>query len=172
MSSFYKQFILDLQAKFKDEVPEIKFIDQNLGQWGDASFTTSGFFPGMLIDFPDTDFSEMQGNDQLGVPNIKISLFFNTHAKSYNIAPESEKLKALDYYNIEQKVVGALQGWSTDYFRPLMRTKILSRNQNELNLRIRELFFSSEYEENFSEDITREVTFGFSGQIQQIGLTD
>lgn len=172
MSSFQKQFILDVQARMKAKVSVIKFIDQNLGQWGESNFAASVGLAGMLIDFPDTDYSQIQGNDQLGSVNIKISLFFTTHSQSYNLAPEGTRAKALDYYDIEQKVVAALQGWHCDYFTPLNRTKAISRNQNELNLRIRELTFTSEFEECFEPETETETALVFNGQIQQTVPTD
>lgn len=167
MDSFYSQFILDLQAKFKAEMPVIKFIEQNLGQWADEKFTTSSFFPGMLIDFPDTTYSQLQGNDQLGTPNIEITLFFSTMSQSGSLSPNDVKQKALEYYDIEQKVVAILQGWHMDYFQPLNRISARSRNKNELGLRIRELMFSSEFEECFVVQEPREVTVTFNGQMQQ-----
>lgn len=167
MDSFYSQFILDLQAKFKAEMPAIKFIEQNLGQWVKENFATTSFFPGMLVDFPDTDYSQLAGNDQLGSVNIEITLFFSTFSQSNSLAPKNVKEKSLDYYDIEKQVVSILQGWSNGYFRPLNRTKALSRNKNELGLRIRELIFTTEFEECFDVQEPREVTVTFNGQMQQ-----
>ena len=54
-----------------------------------------------------------------------------------------------------------------DYFQPLNRISARSRNKNELGLRIRELMFSSEFEECFVVQEPREVTVTFNGQMQQ-----
>lgn len=172
VTSFYKQFILDLQAKFKAEVPEIKFIDQNLGQWGESNFKSAVGLPGMLIDFPTTNYSDISGTAQLALTSIKLTLFFDTHSQSYNIAPQDVKNKALDYYEIESKVVSALQGWSCDYFEPLKRTDARSQNQNELNLRIRELNFTTQHEEYFEQETFKEMTMVFNGQISQTDQAD
>jgi hypothetical protein len=81
-------------------------------------------------------------------------------------------MKALDYYEIKHKLVGILKKWETDYFRKLTRTKAINRNQNELNLRILELNFTTEHEECFEAEEEREITFVFNGQIQQTTPTD
>lgn len=172
VTSFYKQFILDLQARFTAIVPEIKFIDQNLGQWGESNFKTAVGLPGMLIDFPTTTYSDIASTGQLALTSIKITLFFDTHSQSYNLAPPDVKNKSLDYYEIESKVVAALQGWSGDYFEPLKRNDAISRNQNEMGLRIRELGFTTQHEEYFEQETVKEMTMVFSGEIKQTTPAD
>lgn len=172
--TFYKQFILDLQEIIKNEVPEFRFVDQNLGQWGNDNFRASVSFPGILVDFPTTSYSELAGGSDLASTEIKLTLFWDVNSQSYNLAPLQVRNKALDYYELEQKLVTVLKSWVTDYFTKLVRTTAVSRNQNELGLRIRELTFMSEHEE-YLEDETeqeQEITFDFSGQIEQITPAD
>lgn len=172
--TFYKQFILDLQELIKSEVPEFRFIDQNLGQWGNDNFKASVTFPGILVDFPTTSYSELAGGSDLALTEIKFNLFFDVNSQSYNLAPQKVKDKALDYYELEQKLVAALKSWLTDYFTQLVRTSAVSRNQNELGLRIRELTFTSEHEEYLEDCEQKEQTliFDFNGQMQQITPVD
>lgn len=167
--SFYEQFILDLQAHLKVAVPEFRFIDQNLGQWGDDNFRASVSFPAILVDFPTTTYSDISTGSQLGLTNIELTLLFNTSSQSYNLAPENIRVKALDYYKLEAKLVANLQNWSKDYFQGLMRTNAQSKNRNELGLRIRELNFTTEFEEYLEGDTEQEVeyTASINGQIQQ-----
>ncbi|MGV9003971.1 hypothetical protein [Flavobacterium sp.] len=166
--TFYKQFILDLQELIDNNVPEIKFVDQNLGQWGNDNFRAAISFPGILIDFPTTSYSELSGGSQLGLNDIKMTLFFDVNTQSYNKAPMNIKSKALDYFELEQKLVAVLTSWETDYFTTLTRTTAVSRNQNEIGLRIRELTFTTEHEEYLEDcNVTDKIlVIDFTGQIQ------
>ncbi|MBA4133363.1 MAG: hypothetical protein C0525_01435 [Flavobacterium sp.] len=172
--SFYEQFILDLQAHVKVTVPEFRFIDQNLGQWGDENFRTSVSFPAILVDFPSTTYSEISSGSQLGLTNIELTLLFQTASQSYNLAQDAVKIKALDYYKLEAKLVANLQNWSKDYFQGLIRVNAQSKNRNELGLRIRELNFTTEFEEYLEDETAEEVEFtiAINGQIQQTNPAD
>lgn len=166
MDSFFAKIFLDLQERITSEVPEVKFIDQNIGQYGFDDFKAKALFPCVLIDFPNTTYSALQGNIQLGVAAINISLMFDTYSQTYNIAPTEVKELGLSYLDIEQKIFKALQGWSTDYFTPLIRTDTKSQNRNDIGLRIRDLNFSTEFEDwSLDNDETEEVVFTFSGSI-------
>ena len=168
--SFYDQFILDLQEHLKEKVPEIRYVDQNLAQWGDENFRSSVSFPALLVDFPNTVYSEISSGSQLGLCTIEFALLFNVSSQSYNLAPEAVKVKALDYYKTEQKLVSHLQKWSKDYFSVLIRTGAVSKNKNEIGLRIRELTFTTEFEEYLEDETeeTVEYTLNLStGLVQQ-----
>jgi hypothetical protein len=172
--SFYKQFILDLQEFIKAHLTEWRFVDQNLGQWGNDNFKAAISFPGILVDFPTTGYSETGNGSDLASVEIKLTLFWDVNSQSYNLAPAHIKSKALEYYEQEQKLVAFLKSWKTDYFTPLVRTTAVSRNQNELGLRIRELTFGTEHEEYLKDcnEVEKEFTFEFTGQIQETAPTD
>lgn len=172
--TFYKQFILDLQEVVKSQVPEFRYVDQNLGQWGNDNFKVAVSLPAILVDFPNTGYSELANGSDLGSTEVKLTLFWDVNSQSYNIAPTNVKNKALEYYEMEKKLVRVLKTWTTDYFTKLVRTNAVSRNQNELGLRIRELSFATEHEEYLEDETeqTVEFTIDFSGQIQEITPAD
>ena len=166
MNSFFAKCFLDLQEHIKKEVPEIRWTDQNFGQYGDPEFPAKVAFPAALIDFSNTAYSAIGGNDQLGNATINIVLLFNPFSQSYNLAPTQVKQKALEYYEVEHKLCKALQGWSMDYFTPLARINAISQNRNEIGLRIRDLNFSTEFEDYNNEDeTTQAVSFAFKGNL-------
>lgn len=169
MNTFYKTLFLALQEHIAKEVPEIKFIDQNIGQYGFDDFRAKVAFPAILIDFPNTTFSALAGNIQLGVASVEISLFFDVYAQTYHFAPEETKEIGLNYFEIEQKVFKALQGFNANGLcTPLIRSEIRSQNNNEIGMRIRQLYFSTEYEDYTLEDeIFKEVEFTFSGALSK-----
>lgn len=169
MNTFYKTLFLALQERITAEVPEIKFIDQNIGQYGFDDFRAKVAFPAILIDFPNTTFSALAGNIQLGSASIEISLFFDVYAQTYHFAPEETKEIGLNYFEIEQKVFKALQGFNANGLcTPFVRSEVRSQNNNEIGMRIRQLYFSTEYEDYTLEDeIFKEVEFTFSGALSK-----
>lgn len=169
MNTFYKSLFLALQDRITTEVPEIKFIDQNIGQYGFDDFRAKVAFPAVLIDFPNTSFSALAGNIQLGSASIEISLFFDVYAQTYHFAPEETKDIGLHYFEIEQKIFKALQGWEADGLcSPLIRTDAKSQNNNEIGMRIRQVYFSTEFEDYTLEDeVYKEVEFSFSGALSK-----
>lgn len=165
-NSFFAKLYLEIQQKIKNEILEIRFVEQNFGQYGFDDFRAKVAFPAMLIDFANTNYSAMQGDIQLAEATINIVLLFEPFSQSYNLAPDAVKQKALEYYEIEQKVFKALQGWQTDFCTPLVRTDAKSQNRNEIGLRIRELNFTTEFEDwSLDDDILKDVTFKFNGLI-------
>lgn len=169
MNTFYKTLFLALQERITAEVPEIKFIDQNIGQYGFDDFRAKVAFPAVLIDFPNTSFSALAGNIQLGLASIEISLFFDVYAQTYHFAPEETKDIGLNYFEIEQKIFKALQGFDANGLcSPLIRTDAKSQNNNEIGMRIRQLYFSTEFEDYSLEDEEyKEVEFSFFGTLSK-----
>mgnify|MGYP000263985857 CR=1 FL=1 len=70
MESPFARLFLDLQEQIEIEVPEIVFIEQDLGQLGSEDPRKMMSFPGVLIDFPNTGFSNLVGKNQLASPTI------------------------------------------------------------------------------------------------------
>lgn len=169
MNSFFANFFIDLQEFIKSNVPEILWVEQNFGQYGDPEFSSKTIFPACLIDFNQTTYSNMGGNIQLGACNVNLVLLFKPFSQSYSSAPNNVKERALEYYNIEHKLATALNGWAMDYFTPLTRMSAISQNRNEIGLRIRELNFTTEFEDWSTEDETNtNVELVFNGAIEPI----
>lgn len=166
MDSFFARLFLEIQKKIQTQVPDICFVEQNFGQYGFEDYRAMVSFPALLIDFPNTSYSALQGDIQLGFATINIVLLFAPFSQSYNKAPETVKEKALEYYEIEYKVYKALQGWYTDFCTPLVRTDARSQNRNEIGLRIRELNFTTEFQDwSLDNEQTENVAFSFKGSI-------
>lgn len=149
MDYFFSQIILDLQERIEKEVPEIVYIDQDLGQLGmqDEDEKPPLSYPACLIDFPDSNFTELAQGSQLGDVPISLQLIFNTYSQTWNKVPTTVRKKGLEYLNIEQKLYNTLQGWHLEYFSPLIRTSVKSQNNNDIGLRVRNLTFTTQYED-------------------------
>lgn len=147
MESPYTDLFLALQERIKIEVPEVKYIDQNLGQYMNEEFRKQMLFPCLLIDFPVTNFSALQGNNQLADASVVITMFYDIWNNTSNITPLDVKQAGLKYLTIDQKVYMALQGWSPDFCTPLNRGQNKSHNSNDIGLIVRETTFSSSFED-------------------------
>lgn len=166
---FFSQIILDLQERISIEVPEIQYIDQDMGQLGQMSEDDPPplSYPAVLIDFPDTGYSELAGGAQLGAVMISLQLVFNPYSPTWQKAPKTVREKGLNYLDIEQKLHNALQKWHLEYFQPLIRTSVKSNNVNDIGLRVRQLNYSTQYEDySVIKEEEKEFVFSFKGDLK------
>ncbi|WP_298307231.1 hypothetical protein [Flavobacterium sp.] len=160
MESPFAKLIIDIQKRIKDNIPEIKFIDENKGQYGFDDFKARVLFPAVLIDFPNTPFSDLSTNIQLGNCTISLSLMFDPYNNTSSLTPLNIVEAGLNYYEIEQKLHRFMQGWCLDYFTPLSRVNATSQNRNEIGIRIREVFYNTEFEDwSLDDDSFTQLNF-------------
>lgn len=169
MDYFFSKILTDLYDRISVEVPEINYIDQDLGQLGqtndDDRISISS--PAVLIDFPNSDYSELGQGAQLGAINISFQLIFETYSQTWHKAPKEVINKGLEYLRVEQKLYNALQKWNLDYFTPLIRSSIKSQNNNDLGLRVRTLNFTTSYEDYLDdENNLNEFEIKFNGDLK------
>lgn len=166
---FFSRILQDLYDRISKEVPEIQFIDQDLGQLGQVGEQGRPplAYPACLIDFPNTDYSELATSAQMGNVPITFQLIFDNYSQTWHKSPKPVIMKGLDYLNIEQKLHNCLNGWFLDYFSPLIRTNVKSQNNNDIGLRVRQLTYTTSYEDySTSQDEYKEVTFTFNGGLK------
>lgn len=93
--------------------PLFAFIDQDYGQF---EHTISGLpsvsFPCALIDIEDVDFDNAGDNTQTATLKISIRVGFAPYSSTSGLTPEEWKLRALAFYEQEQALHLALQGWN------------------------------------------------------------
>lgn len=158
------ELFLAIQARIMEKVPEIKYIDQNMGQYLNEEFRKNMLFPCLLIDFPTTNFSGLQGNNQLGDASIVVTLFHDIWNNTNNLTPTLIKEAGLKYLAINQKVYAALQGWSPDFCTEFVRIQKKSQNQNDIGLLVKETAFSSSYEDYSCDDDSETVRLGLRSE--------
>jgi hypothetical protein len=157
MESPEAQLFLAIQDRIQEIVPEIKYIDQNMGQYMHAEFRKNMLFPCVLINFPTTEFSEMQGFNQFGDVTIVATLFYDIWNNTNNITPLEIKEAGLKYLETNQKLFMALQGWNPDYCEALTRKSSKSHNDNEVGLMVKETTFTTTFEDYSCDDDTPKV---------------
>lgn len=164
MESFYSRLFIDIQKRIAEKLPEWKHIDQNFGQYAFNDFRPEAYDKSLLVDFPDTQYSELGDIGLHGVATISILQLMAPFSQSYNLAPEQVREKALEYYEMEERLVRCLQGWAPGYCTPLALINQKGHNRNEVSMRIREMVFTTAFERMMEEE-EKEITFNFKGSI-------
>lgn len=150
MKSFFSKLYTDLLMRLQMEVPELQWIEQDLGQ-DQTDVRPNVAFPAVLIDFPDTRYSDMGCGGQLGTAVVQVKLLVSTYSGSYSAAPKDTRKGAMSYFELEHKIVEALHLWQPDggYCQPLVRNRVRSENRGDISLRVRTITFDTDYESTF-----------------------
>lgn len=164
VESPFGKIFLELQERIKTEVPEVVYIEQDLGQLGTEDPRKYMSFPGVLIDFPSTPFSNLQGKNQLGAPVISVTLVLDNYNQTWQDAPLEVRKAGLNYLEIEQRLFIAVQSWESDFCEALIRTAATGHNRNDVGLRVRELTFTSEFEDYSCDDDSQTVKLSLSSE--------
>lgn len=147
MDSYFAELYLDIQERIKSEVTEIEWIEQDFGQDAYDKWRPNVAFPAVLIDFTNAEYDNIANEGQTAEVTVTLRLLVAPFEQSYEDAPLEVKQGALEYFELEHKLVRAIHGWSTEYTQPLIRKRITSHNRNDIGLRIRELQFTTAYQE-------------------------
>ena len=143
----FGQLFLDLQARIKELVPAIAWVDQDLSQLEGYNARPAVSFPCALIDFDGWQYDELGELSQHGFGTVVIRLGFPPYSSTANITPEAYRKKALHYYNIEQALYQALQGWSPgDAWGHLIRTAVDTEKREDA-LRVRVVQYKLNFED-------------------------
>ncbi len=164
MESPFARLFLDLQGHIKTKVPAITYIEQDLGQLGTDDPRKMMSFPAVLIDFPTTSFSNLQGLNQLAAPTVSITLVMDTYSQTHHLAPTAVRELGLQYLELEQQLYMAVQAWESDYCEHLVRTNANGHNRNDVGLRVRELTFTTQWEDMSCDDTTEIVALSLRSE--------
>jgi hypothetical protein len=181
----FGQLLIDLCDHLKEAVPKLKWIDQDFGQLELFEDRPAVSFPCALIDFQNATYSNHAELTQEGDLTVLVRLGFTPFSNSHVGASLAVRKKALEYYEIEQKVFIALQGWSPlapgevaggeTYTHPFIRVSAtteqrLSANnvQDASGIRVRILAFNTTIEDNsaLKKYAAKTVQLGLETEIQ------
>lgn len=171
ITSFFGQLLIAIQDRIVDKVPEIRWIDQDLGQleyydYG-AGQKPQVAFPCLLIDFGNTDYSEQSQRVQWASVTIMLRLGFPPFSHSDHKAPLEVRANALKYYELEQKIYQALQGWdANELCQGLTRTGGVTEKRED-PIRVRVMTFTTVFDDDSAvpenSTVTKPViTFDFT----------
>lgn len=148
MTSLFAQLFLLLQTHIKLKVPEIRYTDLDLGQLEYYETRPAVSFPCVLIDFPSAQYSDHSFNTQWGNFSISCRLGFSPFSSANSLAPDLSKEKALQFYEIENKLYVALQTFDAGgIIQPMTRISIATEKRED-PYRVREMIFTTATEDD------------------------
>jgi hypothetical protein len=152
MDSFYGQLFLKLQEHIKLTVPEIRWIDTDIGQidfYDVEAGPPAIAMPAVLIDFPDTGFDEMGQLAEMGNPVLDFRLVFAPISNTSSVTPLFYKEKGLAYFELEHRLYQALKGFdAAGLCQPLNRRSAITEKREPADgLRVRKMSFSTSFED-------------------------
>jgi len=161
MNSPFAVIYQAIQARITAQVPALaNFIDLDYGQL-EARERPAVTFPGVLIDFPEWDFSDLSNLAQEGDGYITIKLFTNPYSSSEAHTPTTFLQDAISILDLEYDLNIALHGWSpADGIAPMGRVKAGSDNRRP-GMKVRILRYSCNFQD-YSAQRTRTLIPGSS----------
>lgn len=150
-TNFHGKLLVDIFTQLTAEVPELAWICEDLGQLDGYDIRPEVAFPCALIDFPNSSYDSQSNTIQRGTVTISVKLGFNPYATAHAKAPDISMEASLKRFELEQKVVNALHGWSaSDEYQGLTRQTV-SSNPRPDGMRVRTLQFNTQYEDDSQE---------------------
>lgn len=130
-------------TKIEADVAAIRYISLDWNQLDEANPQIS--YPALLIDFPDTQFSQMQGY-QDGTCNVRLKLITRSFTSTSNITPDANREAALFFFELEQDVYEAMQAWyaSGDLVNAMIRKSTTTEKRDD-GLRVRIMDFECSF---------------------------
>ena len=132
-----------LIEKITADAADIRFIDQD---WSQLDFQDPPIsYPCALIDFPETNFTQMQGY-QDGNATVRIKLIYRSFTSTSNITSGTNRETALQFYELEQQLYAALQAWDADglLINDLVRQSATTEKRDD-GLRVRVIDFACSF---------------------------
>ncbi len=143
-----KQIITDIQNRLIAEVPELKYVDMDWGQLDYYNPHPPVKFPCALIDTPNIQWSNVLNKAQLGVVTVAITIADLRLSNSSNAAPAIQKNKAMEIFDILQKIHIALHGWTAHQsYTGLMRQSNAIRRRED-GVKLHQIIFTTEVKDN------------------------
>jgi len=124
--------------RLKAQVPELRYINQDLGQLENYGMRPAVAWPCCLIDIADSNYSE-QNNEkvQVAAGSVIIRTGLVQYSDSSNLTDESIRNNALQYYELENKIYSSLHGWSPENMgRMLRRADGTEKRDDDIRVRV------------------------------------
>jgi len=141
--------------RIKQQVPAIRFIDQDLGQLENYDLKPPVSFPCVLMDVGDEfAYSDIGGQQhQLAEGTIMLRLALVQYTQSNNLVPANIRENALQYYELENDLVKALHGWAPTGFSRMLRRKAITEKRED-DIRVRAIPFAISFTDLIAEPET------------------
>lgn len=146
MTSPFSTLLIALQQRIKSQIPDIRWIDQDLGQLENYGDRPAVSFPCVLIDFQNFQYEDASDLIQFAEGTVNIRLAFAPFSNTNNLTSVDYQAKALKFYDLEWAIYKALHGWKPDGYGYLSRVGANTENRND-SFRVRVINFSISFED-------------------------
>ncbi|RYF86952.1 MAG: hypothetical protein EOO03_11175 [Chitinophagaceae bacterium] len=129
---------LAIVERIQKEAPEVRYIEQDLGQLENYQIRPAVSWPCALIDLDEIDFSDA-GNDlvQIGQGFVQIRVGLVKYTDSNNLTPKNIRPNALRYMEQAEKLANALHGWAPEGFgRLLLRKSVTEKRDDDIRAKV------------------------------------
>ena len=104
------------------EIPELKYIDLNFGQLQEEKPPL--IYPAVLINIDASTTDDVQDVFQIMTGNFELTLCVKMLNESNAASPVEVREKALEYFEISEKIYKKLQGFQDNYFESFSRKTV------------------------------------------------
>lgn len=132
-----------VMARLKDKVPALRWIDLDTGQL-ETNDRPPVAFPCALISISIASAKDVTDTIQECSARIKVRIAFDQPSKTDSATPANILEKSLNPYDVIADTYAALQGYYTDNFDSLSRTR-QDRENNRNGLFVYSLEFSTKF---------------------------
>jgi len=149
LQSLFGNLFLAIQAKLAT-IPALRHIDHEYGQLEDYN-TKDGkppvSFPCVLIDIDQGTPSNTSDNSQLMVCSVILRIADAPHSGTGQSTPTTYKEKALNFYELEDTIHKALQGWEPgDEYNALIRSSTITERREDY-IRVRQVRYTTGFDD-------------------------
>ena len=143
-----EQILTDIQQRLADQVPALKYIDQDWGQLDYYSPNPPVKWPCALVDIVQAQFTNTGGGGQLGMVQVKVRVGDLQLSPSSTKAPAAARAAALSIWEVLKDLHKALHGWAGHrHYSKLIRTA-QQRIRREDGVRIYEITYTTQITDN------------------------
>lgn len=135
-----------ITARLKEKVPAMRWIDFDKGQL-EATERPPVAFPCALLTISVTGTKNITDHIQDCAGQLRVRLAFDQQMKTDSATPEEHIRKALEPYDVIADVYAALQGFGTQHFDSLSRTR-----QGKENSRHGLFIYAIDFAINFEDE--------------------
>lgn len=147
-----KQVLIDVQNRLTT-LAILKYVDED---WGQLDFYSPNFpvkWPAALIDITSGTFSNVGKHVQQGVISVNIRVANLKITNSSGMAPQTQKNKAFEIFDIAKAVHVALHGWSgSNQYSALIRTNVKKMKRSD-GVQVFDVTYTTQIVDNSTEQV-------------------
>ncbi len=120
-----------LVERYKQFVPEVKWIDWDSGQLDNPEYNYPVHFPCILIDFENIEWKNVSQRVQVGNVLVNIRVAFRLWTDTNNLTPDSIFQESMNALKLLNKIHKYTQAFDGEHFNGLDRIQTVTEKRND-----------------------------------------